>query len=54
MPAVLVDTGVWYGRCDPKDTAAEREVVDALYERIQRHSIVIPWPVMYETLAQAL
>lgn len=50
MATILVDTGVWLALCDPRDRAAAREVVDDIYARIRVHSIVLPWPIVYETL----
>jgi predicted nucleic acid-binding protein len=50
MAAVLVDTGVWYALCDPRDRTVSREVAEDLYERIKVHSILVPWPVLYESL----
>jgi predicted nucleic acid-binding protein len=50
MASVLVATGVWYALCDPRDRTVSQEVVDELYARLNVHSILIPWPVLYETL----
>ena len=50
MASVLVDTGVWYALFDPTDRIASEEVVDALQARIDVHSVVVPWPIAYETL----
>lgn len=50
MASVLVDTGVWLALCDPKDRTVEPEVVDDIYERVRVHSIILPWPIAYETL----
>src|SRR5437868_14801090 len=50
MASVLVDTGVWYAFCDSRDGAATREVIDDLYAFVKAHSIIIPWPIAYETL----
>ena len=50
MASVLVDTGVWYALFDPTDRIASEEVVDALQARIEVHSVVVPWPIAYETL----
>jgi predicted nucleic acid-binding protein len=50
MASILVDTGVWLALCDPRDRVATREVVDGIYARVKVHSIVVPWPIAYETL----
>jgi predicted nucleic acid-binding protein len=50
MASILVDTGVWLAICDPRDRAVAQEIVDDIYERIKVHSIVVPWPIAYETL----
>jgi hypothetical protein len=50
MARVLLDTCIWYALCDIKDTSAPRETIDNIYERLAPHSIILPWPVAYETL----
>jgi predicted nucleic acid-binding protein len=50
MASILVDSGVWYALCDPRDRAVSRGVIDDIYSRVKVHSIVVPWPVLYETL----
>jgi predicted nucleic acid-binding protein len=50
MPSILVDSGVWYALCDPRDGTVEREVIDDIYARVKVHEIVVPWPILYETL----
>jgi predicted nucleic acid-binding protein len=50
MASILVDTGIWYALCDSKDQAVSREVVDDIYARLRLHSVVVPWPIAYETL----
>lgn len=50
MPSVLVDTGVWYSFFDDRDRYNDRQTVDALAEIVQGMTVVIPWPVVYETL----
>ncbi len=50
MASVLVDTGVWYALSDPTDRIVSEEVVDAIQARIEVHSVVVPWPIAYETL----
>ena len=48
MPNVLVDTGIWFALFDTKDShhreAREKETI------LGTLSIVIAWPVLYETL----
>jgi hypothetical protein len=50
MATVLVDAGIWYALCDPGDRAVGRETIDDIYARISVHRIVVPWPILYETL----
>lgn len=50
MASILVDAGVWYALCDRRDRTVSQEVIDSIYERIKIHSIVLPWPILYETL----
>lgn len=50
MARVLIDTGVWYSRYDPRDTAASQDDVEAVFELVQAFDIVLPWPIAYETL----
>ncbi len=48
MPYVLPDTGVWYALCDSKDSYHLKVQEKAGY--LERHHVVLPWPVVYETL----
>lgn len=50
MASILVDSGVWYALCDPRDRTVSREVINDIYARVRVHSIVVPWPIAYETL----
>ena len=50
MRSVLVDTGVWLAIFDPRDRVRDRESVDALALRLEKMSVVVPWPITYETL----
>jgi predicted nucleic acid-binding protein len=50
MASILVDTGVWYAFCDPRDRTLRPEAIDDIYARVKVHSIVVPWPIAYETL----
>lgn len=50
MASILLDSGVWYALCDARDRTASREVIDDIYARIKVHTIVVPWPIVYETL----
>lgn len=50
MATVLVDTGVWYALLDPKDRPELREQLDILGAQLQKNTVVIPWPITYETL----
>jgi predicted nucleic acid-binding protein len=54
MPSILLDTGVWYAFCDPTDGARTPDVIEDIYERVRNHSIVLPWPIVYETLRTRL
>lgn len=48
MPYVLADTGVWYALCDSRDSFHSRALSGAGF--LERHHVVLPWPVVYETL----
>ncbi|SEH27860.1 PIN domain-containing protein [Rhizobium sp. NFR12] len=50
MANFLVDTGVWICLCDERDRAATREEISLIFELIRPHTIVMPWPVAFETL----
>jgi len=50
MALVLIDTGVWYALCDRTDHVVSQDVVDDIRERVAVHSVVLPWPIAYETL----
>ncbi|MFZ1103193.1 MAG: hypothetical protein WAN86_10200 [Hyphomicrobiaceae bacterium] len=50
MASILVDSGIWYALCDSRDRTVERETVAEIYARIRVHTVVVPWPVLYETL----
>jgi hypothetical protein len=50
MSLVVLDTGVWYSICDPKDTTRPREQIDDIYDKLKPHTIILPWPVAYEIL----
>lgn len=50
MASILLDSGVWYALCDSRDRTASREVIDEIYARVKVHTIVVPWPIVYETL----
>lgn len=56
MSSVLVDTGVWYAFFDRRDAERRRrgdDDVDALYDLLAPHRLVLPWPIAYETLCTA-
>ena len=46
MASILVDSGIWYALCDPRDRTVNREVIDDIYSRVKVHSIVVPWPIL--------
>ena len=48
MPYVLADTGVWYALCDSRDSLHSKALAGA--SLLDQHRIVLPWPVVYETL----
>ncbi|WP_162800604.1 hypothetical protein [Acidibrevibacterium fodinaquatile] len=50
MRSVLVDTGIWYAIFDPRDGKLKPESADCVFARINKHRIILPWPVLYETL----
>lgn len=50
MASILVDSGVWYSLCDPRDRTVSREVINDIHARVSVHTIVVPWPIVYETL----
>ena len=50
MPSALVDTGVWYAIFDPRDRINDRENVEALAELLETMTVVVPWPVTFETV----
>ena len=48
MQNVLCDTCFWYGLFDPRDQYYETAVSKA--EQLDSLRIVLPWPILYETL----
>lgn len=52
MEYALADTGVWYAMFDPRDQHADE--VDEKAEILELCSIVLPWPIVYETLRTRL
>lgn len=48
MPYVLADTGVWYALCDSRDSFHSKALSRA--GLLEQHHVVLPWPVVYETL----
>lgn len=48
MPYVLADTGVWYALCDSRDSLHSKALSRAGI--LEQHHVVLPWPVVYETL----
>ena len=50
VATILVDTGVWYAIFDPRDRPSDREAINELAEQITSMTVVIPWPITYETL----
>lgn len=55
MPNVLVDTGVWIRLFDRRDGGpGAREDVEALFDLVRVHTIILPWPIAFETLRTRL
>jgi predicted nucleic acid-binding protein len=54
MHNILVDTCIWIAFADDRDSYENRDNIDALYDLIKDNSIVLPWPIMYETLRTRL
>jgi len=50
LTTILVDTGVWYAICDSKDSQQVEISIEELWAKIEPHFIVVPWPIVYETL----
>ena len=50
MSSILVDTGVWHAIFDPRDRPDDRVAIEKLVSRIDAMSVIVPWPVVYETL----
>lgn len=48
MPYALVDTGVWYAMFDRADPC--RDEVGPKSDRLKALGVIVPWPIMYETL----
>jgi predicted nucleic acid-binding protein len=46
--SVLVDTGYWIALFDPREPAHERVVGSE--DLIESLTLVVPWPILYETL----
>ena len=44
----LTDTGFWIGIIDPSDSKRENSLL--IYDLIENHNILFPWPCVYETL----
>ena len=51
---VLVDTGVWYALCDPRDRPDDRQGVERLARALRYARVLLPWPVLYETIRTRL
>ncbi len=49
MRSVLPDTGLWYALFDARDRYSEQAQAKVSY--LELSTIVIPWPVLYETLS---
>jgi len=52
MKYVLVDTGVWIAMLDPKDQ--HHASIDEISGLLKTCHIILPWPILYETLRTKL
>lgn len=52
MQNVLTDAGIWYGLFDRKDQYSSQAQEKAEY--LDLLHIVLPWPILYETLRTGL
>jgi len=50
MPRALIDTGIWYALCDKSEPRPDRESAARIHSNLSRHEVIVPWPVVYETL----
>ena len=50
MKNALIDTGVWYGVFDNRDTWYNKKEAQEKTEYFDLLSLVLPWPIVYETL----
>lgn len=54
MIRVLVDTCVWYAVLDPRDSEKSKRNIIHLTARIETSTLIVPWPILYETLSSRL
>ena len=52
MENVLTDSGIWFALFDPRDQHAAQ--ADEKAEYLDLLHIVMPWPILYETLRTRL
>jgi len=52
MKNVLTDAGIWYALFDPRDQHADQ--AHQKVEYLDLFHIVLPWPILYETLRTRL
>lgn len=50
MENALIDTGVWYGVFDYRDTRYNKKDANEKAEYFDLFRLVLPWPTVYETL----
>lgn len=50
MNNILVDTGAWIAFADEADHVENRKNVVDMYELLLGNTVVVPWPIVYETL----
>lgn len=46
--SILIDSGFWFAFFDNRDQYHEEALI--YYEYFAHHTLVLPWPTMYETL----
>lgn len=50
MQNILIDTCIWYSLCDKGDSSLSRDDFITLMGLAERHRVILPWPIGYETL----
>ena len=47
---LLVDTCFWYGLCNTSDS--HHPAASAFFPKLKPHKVLLPWPVLYETMCE--